>query len=476
MSCFASDDLVAYAEPQVVENYPLVTNANQLILAIRQTLLQVAWESLPVAAYAKGYFQGNPHENYGIRFLTKVYTFRSSVTGSGNVNGNVRLGLTTPETIGNLIQAVNLTPEGAGVNYAANTSLGPVSATDVGLDLGYNPAFDQYKVLFTHRYGTDPLSGNSGVVESTLDSGWMFFPSLNYGGYKMTSKQHPWCLPGQVRDSYKAKIRLYLFPSPDDSEQKVRVEAMNESETLALNHEDSPGIIGRDALLLRPNVPLTGFIGTFYTDKPYMAIANSYQIVLFMPGAAVHNPGGEQWLFTSLWACVPQMPPFLQANEGWCNAGIDELFIAFPFYNWRFWSHGESTVSMREATAGIKSKDKTAIRRQVAPMITGPITGGTRFGSISVWAALGNACMYNGDYSDKSLWYPQVSPPSISWPSALSDNRRRKGFLWNSIVLNKAYPADRKMIIGNREWLVLNNSPNEPTRHSLAICIRKLSS
>lgn len=66
-------------------------------------------------------FTGQPANTETVTVGTKTYTFQTTLT---NVNGNVKIGATTAESINNLIAAINLSA-GAGTAYAAATVAQP---------------------------------------------------------------------------------------------------------------------------------------------------------------------------------------------------------------------------------------------------------------------------------------------------------------------------------------------------------------
>ena len=87
--------------------------------------------NLPFASGAMT-LAGVPTDGETITIDGKIYTYKASVTGVDDVDGNVLIGPSIPVTIGNFVAAINLR-SGVGVKYAESTTLHPsVRATAVG--------------------------------------------------------------------------------------------------------------------------------------------------------------------------------------------------------------------------------------------------------------------------------------------------------------------------------------------------------
>lgn len=78
-----------------------------------------------VAAVGTLTLTGNVQDGDEVKIGSKTYTFQAALT---DADGNVQVGGDTGGSIANLVAAINLTPAGAGTQYAASMTAGVVTA------------------------------------------------------------------------------------------------------------------------------------------------------------------------------------------------------------------------------------------------------------------------------------------------------------------------------------------------------------
>lgn len=275
-------------------------------------------------------------------------------------------------------------------------------------------------------------------------------------GYIATSQMVPWCPEASQPVEYVAKTKLWFCPRTATGSSGTMTEfyVMNESETM---------VQSTTAAYLRTT---TGS----YANYKYYFVGNPYMFFCFMLGANKRSTDGVSQTSTCIMAGSPQLPKFLQARSTeWCRAGINECFVMWQMDSARlgplrragdYWAGG---ISKDDGSSYLNNNSGS----QYSPMI-----------HFLASAAATTDMWIRQDSMDGSLGLPMFSPPFISWkgnPAGSASAETIKGFVWDAVVVNKAFSADDILSFDGHQFIVFNSwgggaSPYRPSS-SLLLCI-----
>jgi len=299
--------------------------------------------------------------------------------------------------------------------------------------------------------------------------GWTVERADNMGevGYKATSAASPWCASGDADPDYVGKCRVWFrrdFGGSGMFAQLTGFYCMNAAETIVQSASN---------IHLQPNA--SNSVGN-YAPYSYMFVGTPYDFKLFMLGVQHRVTAGTSNERTAVFCGVPQIPGFLQARGAWCQYGINELFYCVDSSAMRtggtFCDNRYFYGAISSSAGGTKANPNSA--------------GGNRFGWFMTYGVDG------GDGSFQSLesgnWVydaalslansvPEIWPSIIVWASdpAVTTVKRMKGFMWDTVIVNKAFPGDCLLRFDDKVFVNFNNNSvgsQFPFRPPAAILIR----
>lgn len=322
------------------------------------------------------------------------------------------------------------------------------------------------------RYATEFTAANGAELRDHLQhalalSGWQVedapidFGSFQGTGFKCTSKASPWCAGGSPPPEYVGKCRVWFRPRQRSGQSVANTEfyVMNESESMLQAGVNDFTPAPTNAITL---IPTTGL----YAPYRYLFLGTPYDFKVFMLGVNKRTLAAVSNSFTSVLCGVPQIPGFLQARGAdWCQIGVDEMFYCL------------NADTMRQKAllryfdfycGGIKSAQGTFVNTNAFDISTAlyawriayGVEGGQPFFTgfnqqTGIWAR-------DNDFPITPIeWDALLWPSIIVWatdPANVGTSSKMKGFMWDTVTLNRALPGDAQVRFDSKTFVVFNNN------------------
>lgn len=271
-------------------------------------------------------------------------------------------------------------------------------------------------------------------------------------GFKCTSRAAPWCPSGPAPEDYVGKVRVWFYPRPTFTpafQSQTEFLVMNEAETMVQSSSEIQLKTTTDD----------------YAPFSYMVCATPYDFKIFMLGVARRDADGISNSQTAVLCGVPQIPNFLQGRPGWCQYGVNEMFYIAQADSMR---SGYMYSPPGQFWAGGISSKLSDMDPEVTFMNTNTVSSegwrnGIRLSYGTGWqnSPSSNMWVFDQDHPAPDDWNPLMWPPCIAWPSDpahVDATDRLKGFIWDSMVVNKELPADTLLEFDDHQFIVFTHN------------------
>lgn len=279
-------------------------------------------------------------------------------------------------------------------------------------------------------------------------AGWDVVPAVPLSGgtnsYKATSKSTPWCPDSAAPVEYIAKCKVHFYSTGDRGQTSFRVS--NADETM----QQSTGVfIG---LLPTVNIPSIGD----YSRYSYIFIGNQFDFKVFMLGVADRVTRGINQSQTAVFGGVPQIPAFLQARGKWCQYGINEMFYLVQADHMRT----AETVSFGGIgwCGGVSSDIGGEHVNNQSGMFRYTYGVGRSQNIAELETVRSNYWVSDGS-DNPDNWSGLLWPALIEWQTVQGDDTttRMKGFQYDALIVNKAFPGDSLLRFDGHEFIVFTH-------------------
>lgn len=445
MACLSTFDIVAYSGHRYVRDFHALTTAS-LLDNLKDSLILAGWEdSGAVQSFA--YLGLSAQPNAGDFFDVPVhpsgsrrYAFRTSVTGSLNVSGNVLIGGSREETLANLLSAINLESAYAGIRYAAATTANSTfQAQSVGVVDG-TPSLRLYSLISSTGLNGRGITNGASSRGRASSAFWG-------GGHSLTSRKIPYCGLGSEPEDWEAQVKVIFTHYGDVPANGIQVESLSADETVRIEGTYSMAARSTGCPSLRVLSGVMSSVDQYPTGFPwdslrYRIIANPYQFIAVVPGVW----SGTGAANTSVICTVPQLPPFM-VNTTPNSGAVRRAWYCGGASGFRssLYCSGSRYTTFVDGIRGARLRYGNASPQMHLLTLAGHSTP--------------NPLIYPGTRVLGRI--PLLIPALCAWrPDPSDSDMRLIGFLWDAVVSTKGYSGDSLLVMDRHEFQAITHNNN----------------